>query len=79
MASSVGGILSHVNDRETGLLVPSKDSSALAEKVLFLLENEEAAKKLGRAGRESVLKDCPLLRTIDRIEDLYKKAVEGYS
>lgn len=78
VASSVGGILSLIADGETGLLVPSRDAGALAGKIRFLLENPVEARELGKAGRAFVLENYPLSRTVDRIEEVYDKALGGH-
>lgn len=49
IATSVGGIPSMVSDGVTGLLVPPRDSNALAEKIVWLLLHVEERKRLGEA------------------------------
>lgn len=52
VASNVGGIKEILKDGETGLLVPSEDPSALAEKILHLIGNSQEARELGKRARE---------------------------
>ena len=54
VASKIGGIPAVVKDGENGLLVPPQDSEALADKIIYLLENEDVRKKLGKNGRKKV-------------------------
>lgn len=50
IASNIGGIPDVVKDGENGLLVQPKDSEALAEAIIHLLENEERREKMGTNG-----------------------------
>jgi glycosyltransferase involved in cell wall biosynthesis len=60
VATAVGGVPEIVRHGETGLLVPSGDSEALASAVIDLLTEPEQRAQFGRAGRERVLKDFTL-------------------
>lgn len=50
VATEVGGVPEMVVDKVTGLLVPPKDSKAMAEAILKLLMNKKYAHQLGQAG-----------------------------
>jgi glycosyltransferase involved in cell wall biosynthesis len=54
VATSVGGIPEIVRDGETGVLVPLRDSRALAQAVVALLDDPARAASLGAAGRAEV-------------------------
>jgi len=56
VGTSVGGIPEIIDHGKTGFLVPTRDSRALAEKIIFLLENPGTARKMGVEGRKSVLR-----------------------
>jgi glycosyltransferase involved in cell wall biosynthesis len=51
IATNVGGIPSMVTDGETGLLVPPRNSQALAEKIVWLLTHPEERRRLGENAR----------------------------
>jgi len=51
VATAVGGIPEAVKDGITGVLVPPKDPSRLADAILQLLDDQERRHQLGRAGR----------------------------
>ena len=51
VATRVWAVPEIVEDGETGFMVPRDDADALAERLLFLLKNPEAAREMGRAGR----------------------------
>lgn len=52
VATDVGGIPEIVKDKETGLLVASKDSDALAKAITELLVDKNKVKLMGLAGRK---------------------------
>jgi len=54
IASRITGIPEIVENGKNGLLVPPKDSEALADAIIYLLENEEVRKKMGENGRMKV-------------------------
>lgn len=51
IGSKVGGIKYVIRDGENGLLAPPKNPKALADAIIYLLENEDVARKMGRKGR----------------------------
>lgn len=54
VASKIGGVPDVVKDGENGLLVPPGDSEALADAIIYLLENEDVREKMGKNGRKKV-------------------------
>ncbi|MDH4177287.1 MAG: glycosyltransferase [Thermoleophilia bacterium] len=55
VATAVGGLLDAVEDGVTGLLVPSRDPTALREALERLLGDTELRREYGRAARERAL------------------------
>ncbi len=60
-----------VDDMVDGLLVSPKEKSELAEKIIYLLENEDEAKRMGERGKEKVLRNYTW-------EIIAKKTLEVY-
>ena len=56
VATAVGGLLEVVEQGVTGYLHEHENSQELAERILSLIDNPEAAKKLGMSGYEHVLR-----------------------
>ena len=54
VGTRVGGIPSVIADGETGLLVPVRDSWALADALSRLLTQPRLARQMGEAGRRRV-------------------------
>jgi glycosyltransferase involved in cell wall biosynthesis len=71
IATAVDGVPEILEDGKTGLLVPPKDPSALAEAVIRLLRDNEGARRLGERARALVPPRFPLRRMIDQTQNLY--------
>ena len=73
VATDVGGVRELVAD--SGLLVPSRNSAALAEAMLAAMrQGREERAALGRAGRERILRHFSVDEAADRWEALYLEA-----
>jgi glycosyltransferase involved in cell wall biosynthesis len=70
VATSVGSIAEAVREGQTGHLVPPGDRAALVERIVELFENPAAAHRLGRCGREEVLRNWSLERMVTGYENL---------
>jgi glycosyltransferase involved in cell wall biosynthesis len=71
VATAVGGNAEAVMDGVTGLLVPPGDPAALAGAICTLLEDDELATRLGRAGRERVEERFSEKRMVRDTEQFY--------
>lgn len=76
VASKIGGVPDVVKEGENGLLVSPKDSEALAEAIIYLLENEEVRSKMGKNGRKKV-EDYSWEKIADETEKLYELMLRG--
>ncbi|MCX7787880.1 MAG: glycosyltransferase [Spirochaetes bacterium] len=54
VATNIGGIPEGMIDGVTGFLVPQKDSKAIAEKIIYLLEHSDSRRRMGEAARAYV-------------------------
>ena len=72
IASEISGIPELVVHEETGLLVPTEDSKALASAVLRVYNNESEASILSRCGREKVLAEFDIISTVSTLSDLFE-------
>lgn len=54
VCTDVGGMPEFVEEGVTGFIVPPNDPLSLRERINYLLQNPEAALKMGRAGRRAV-------------------------
>lgn len=72
VSTTVGSIPDVVIDGETGFVVPPRDSSALAEKILALLDNPELRHRMGAKGRGLVEASYSIEKMLDRMEGVYQ-------
>jgi len=71
VASRVGGIPDIVKDGVSGLLVPPRDSVALASALIQLLHDRDRRLKMGRAGRHRLEQHFTLGGMVKVIQDIY--------
>jgi glycosyltransferase involved in cell wall biosynthesis len=74
VAAASGGILDMVVDRVTGLLVPPGDAAALAQAIIELLSDPQAAQAFGAAGRNRA-REFTISAVIEKIEQMYAGAI----
>jgi glycosyltransferase involved in cell wall biosynthesis len=70
VGSNVGGIPDLVQDGQTGYLVPPADEKALAEAILKVLNDRQAANLMGQRGKE-LCRQFSLEAMIAKLDDLY--------
>jgi len=70
VSTDVGAIPEIISNNKEGLLIKPKNSERLAEKIKYLIDNPDIAKKLGENAREKV-KQFSLERMIKKTEELY--------
>lgn len=70
VSTDVGGLKEIIKDGETGLLVPSKNSTELAQKIILLLNNKHELKKLGKNAREES-KNYDIGLYVKKLENIY--------
>lgn len=75
VASEVGGIKEIVINNETGMLVPPKDSEKMAKNIVYLLNDDELAKKMGIKGKQRALEFSSNVM-VEKINKLYKEMLE---
>lgn len=75
VATDVGGNREAVIHRETGLLVPPKDSDAIAEAVISIMKDNKFGERLGSNGRRRVEKVFSLEIMIKKYEDFFERVV----
>jgi len=77
ITTDVAGNRELIKDGETGVVVSMKDSAAISEAVEKLLENMEAAKKLGANARKFVEENMSNEIRAEKMEKLYLEIIEN--
>ena len=75
VASKIGGIPDVVRDGENGLLAPPMDPEALADVLIYLLENEDVREEMGKNGRKKV-EDYSWEKYAEETEKVYKRVIK---
>ena len=60
-----------INDGENGFIVPQEDHQALAEKMVYLLDNGEIRAKFGKINRRLIEDRAEYTREMEKVEKLY--------
>ena len=80
VATRVGSIPESVHDGQNGYLVPPGDADAIANRVVELFNDRNLARRLGHAGRQTVVEHWSLETMVrgyeELIEDIYARKVE---
>jgi glycosyltransferase involved in cell wall biosynthesis len=77
IATNNGGTPELVTDNITGFLVPLNDPQAVAEKIIWLIDNREEAEKMGQMGKKAVLERFSINAMVDATLEIYKKLLNG--
>jgi len=73
IGSDIGGIPEIIAHGKNGFLVQPRDARALAERIVFLLENGKTARKMGAEGRRIAVRKFTWDETAKSYERFYKK------
>lgn len=76
VATQVGGIPEVVVERETGFLVPPRNSEALADAIGILLRDKERAAQMGLAGHRRVEMFFSVETMVAKTEELYEGLIQ---
>jgi L-malate glycosyltransferase len=76
VATRVGGTPEAVVDGVTGILVPPANSTALADAIIHVLNDQQLAAHLGRAARARIADQFSVQRMVRATEDLYTELLE---
>jgi glycosyltransferase involved in cell wall biosynthesis len=60
-----------INDGENGFIVPQDDHKALAEKIVYLIENSETRAKFGKINRKLIVDNAEYEKEMGKVEKLY--------
>jgi len=77
VSTSQGAIPETVLDGVTGFVVEPGLSSAIAEKIVYLLKNDELRERMGRASRERFLKYYTLDRWVGDMMRVFQEVLAG--
>jgi len=67
-----------VEDGVNGFIVPIKDPKSLAQKIIYLLKNDDIRRKFGKINRKIIEQRNNYYKEMEKMEDLYKKTSRGH-
>jgi len=76
IVNNTGGCPEAVDDGKTGILVPLKNVEKLYEAIIYLFDNPEKAREMGRLGRRKILKEFNETLVFDRIKTEYQRLIK---
>ncbi len=79
IGSNAGGTPEYIADGETGLVVPAKDSKALARAIITLVNDEGKRKAMGLKARERALELYEKRVIAEQAIDSYELAINKYN
>jgi glycosyltransferase involved in cell wall biosynthesis len=76
IATNVGGVAAAVRDGQTGLVIPSQNETELAEKIVWLVQNPDRAREIGRRGRELVSESFNVRQMVNETANVYREVLD---
>jgi len=77
VATDCAGSQELVLEGETGFLVPPQDPHALAERIAYLLDNPDDARRMGQAGKKHIEANFSLKTMVDKTINIYEHAIRS--
>ena len=65
-----------INDGENGFIVPQNDHQALAEKIVYLIDNSEIRAKFGKINRKLIVDRAEYNKEMEKTEKLYERIIK---
>jgi len=78
ITTSVEPITQTIQNKKTGILVPSGNSKALSEAIIHLIEKQKLAQTIGKAARKEVEKHYSGEAFAKQLEIILKEAIESH-
>jgi len=67
-----------IDNGVNGFVVPVKDPKSLAEKIIYLLQNEDIRKKFGKINRKIIEERNNYYKEMKKMEDIYKELIRRH-
>ena len=76
LCTTVAGVPDLVTDGENGMLVMPGEDSAFDGPLTRLLKDSELRRRLGDAGRQTVVEEYSFARRMERVKEIYDRVLE---
>ncbi|MDF5711384.1 MAG: glycosyltransferase family 4 protein [Nostoc sp. S4] len=78
IGSAVGGIPEHLQDGDTGILVPSNNVKKLAQAINFLSRNYQKSREMGVQGYALLMKNFTMDTHVKNLQTIYAKTIADF-
>jgi glycosyltransferase involved in cell wall biosynthesis len=78
IVTDVADNIDWVEDGDNGFVIPVKNPKVLAEKIIYLLKNENIRKKFGKSGRKIIEERNNYYKEMEKMENIYEKLMERH-
>ncbi|MEH1921122.1 glycosyltransferase family 4 protein [Nostoc sp.] len=78
IASAVGGIPEHLQDAETGILVPANDIQKLADAINELYIDHPKSRYMGEQGHALLMKEFTMAAHVNNLRKIYAKTIAEF-
>jgi glycosyltransferase involved in cell wall biosynthesis len=75
VSTTTGSIPDVLRDRESGFIVPPRNTDALAARISDLLDDPALRERMGRQGRATVVGSYSIDRMVDELERVYERVI----
>lgn len=77
IGGNTGGIAEFIEDGKNGLLISPENSEELAEKIIYLMDNQDIGKKLGENLHNKVSSLCDFNNYFTKVENIYNSLLSS--
>lgn len=77
ISTDVGDISYWIENGKNGFIIPKGDSSALSEKIIYLLSNDAIRRSMGKEGRITIETRQDYYKEMRKVEQLYESMIKG--
>jgi len=77
ITSKVSGIEELVENNVNGILVPQKNPLAIADAIEKMLNSPNLMRKIGRAGKQKVIKEFNIKKETKKLEKMFREIVSS--
>jgi colanic acid/amylovoran biosynthesis glycosyltransferase len=68
-----------VEDGESGFLIQEKDSDALANRIIHLIEHKKTYNRFAKNGRKKIVSEFDIKKTVQRLESIFHSLIDKES
>ena len=75
VATDVGGVEEVIEQGKSGFIVPQGDEGTFIKRILFLLNNPQIARKMGKVGRRTLARELDPQKMVARQIEVWDRII----